>query len=70
MADDSDSSKTSISFNIEGPIAELFDKVREAAKKHPDFWGYGNLTRTDLARHLLTKELVELAKQLGVLEDD
>lgn len=71
MTDGTDSGKrSSISFNIEGPIAELFDKVREAAKNHPDFWGYGNLTRTDLARHLLTKELVELAKQLGVLEDD
>jgi hypothetical protein len=70
MASPPDSRKTSISFNIEGQIADLFDKVREAAKSHPDFWGYGNLTRTDLARHLLTKELVDLAKQLGVLDDD
>lgn len=70
MAEPSDKSKSAVSFNIEGPIADLFDKVRVAAQKHPDFWGYGNLTRTDLARHLLTRELVELAKQLGVLEDD
>lgn len=70
MTDNEDSKKSSISFNIEGQISDLFDKVREAAKSHPDFWGYGNLTRTDLARHLLTKELVELAKQLGVLDDD
>lgn len=70
MKDSSDTRKsTSVSFNIEGPIADLFDKVREAAKKHPDFWSYGNLTRTDLARHLLTKELVELAKKLEVLDD-
>jgi len=62
--------KPSISFNIEGKIAELFDEVRAAAKDHPDFWGFGNLTRTDLARHLLTRELVQLAKQLKVLEDD
>lgn len=65
----SDSRKSSISFNIEGPIAELFDEVREAAKNHHEFWSFGNLTRTDLARHLLTKELVELAKKLGVLDD-
>lgn len=62
--------KPSISFNIEGHIAELFDKTREAAQNHPEFWGYGNLTRTDLARHLLTKELVELAKKLGVLNEE
>lgn len=68
MADED--KKRSISFNIEGNIAQLFDKVREAAKEHPEFWSYGNFTRTDLARHLLTKELVELAKQLGVLDDD
>lgn len=60
--------KPSISFNIEGPIAELFDEVREAAKNHHEFWSFGNLTRTDLARHLLTKELVTLAKKLGVLD--
>ena len=62
--------KPSISFNIEGPIAETFDKVREAAQSHPEFWGYGNLTRTDLARHLLTKELVVLAKRLGVIDEE
>ena len=70
MPQDNTDKKGSISFNIEGKIADLFDKVREAAKKDPAFWGYGNLTRTDLARHLLTQQLVELAKQLGVLDDD
>jgi hypothetical protein len=60
---------TAISFCIDGPLAELFDKVRVEAAKHPDFWSYGNLTRTDLCRILLTKEIVELAKQMGVLND-
>lgn len=67
MADGGDGK--AISFNIKGDVADLFEKVRKVAKGHPDFWSYGNLTRTDLARHLLMKELVELAKQLGVLDD-
>jgi len=60
---------TAISFSIDGKIAEVFDKVRKAAMEDPEFWSYGQLTRTDLARHLLTKELVVLAKRLEVLND-
>jgi len=69
MSEESQESKA-VSFNIEGPIADLFNKVHEEAKSHHEFWQFGHLTRTDLARHLLTKQLVELAKQLGVLDDD
>lgn len=59
----------SISFNLEGPIAELFQQVREAAQKDPQFWAYGNLTNADLARFLLTERLTEMASKLGVLDD-
>ena len=70
MSSEETADSKAVSFNIDGPIASLFNQVHEAAKGHHEFWSFGHLTRTDLARHLLTKQLVELARQLGVLDDD
>ena len=63
--DDPDEQKVkSISFNIEGRVAKLFEEVRAKATNIPEFWAHSRLTKADFARHLLMKSLVEMAKDL------
>ncbi len=58
-----------INFNIEGDIAVLFEKCRDEASKKPEFWDRARMTKADFARHLLLKSLVEMGRELGVLEE-
>lgn len=70
MADEKSKEKEAeIYFRIKGDPAELFERCREEAKKHPEFWSFAQLSRADFGRHLLMKALVPLAKQLGLLDD-
>jgi hypothetical protein len=61
---------SSLSFRLEGDIADLFLRCREAAKKNPQFWIHANLTKADFARHLIMKSLLEMARDLGQLPED
>ena len=71
MADNSDKKKEAeIYFRVKGDPAELFERCREEAKKHPEFWHFAQLSRADFGRHLMMKALVPLGKQLGLLKDD
>ena len=62
--------KASISFRIEGEVAELFINTRDAARKKADYWAFARLTKADFARKLLMEGLVPLARELGVLDED
>jgi len=64
------SKKASISFRIEGEVAELFNKCRDEARKKPEYWAFARLTKADFARKLLMEGLVPLARELGVLDED
>jgi hypothetical protein len=61
--------KASVSFRIEGEVAELFNSTREAARAKPEYWAFARLTKADFARKLLMEGLVPLARELGVLPD-
>lgn len=57
-------------FRIKGQPAELFEKCRKAAMERPEFWSFSQLSRADFGRHLLMKALVDLGKDLGLIEDE
>jgi hypothetical protein len=62
--------KSSISFRIEGDVAELFNRTRDEARKKPDYWAFARLTKADFARKLLMESLIPLARELGILDND
>lgn len=65
-----DDKQPEVYFRIKGQPAELFEKCREEAMKRPEFWSFSQLSRADFGRHLLMKALVELGKELGLIEDE
>lgn len=61
-----DKKMPTLSFRLDGEVAELFERAREAAKQQPEFWIYARLTKADFARHLLMRSLLEVSRELGV----
>ena len=59
--------KRSLSFRLDGDVAELFEKTREAASKRPEYWAFARLTKADFARQLLLTQLLKVAEDLGTL---
>lgn len=67
---DGEQKQAEVYFRIKGQPAELFEKCRMEAMKRPEFWSFSQLSRADFGRHLLMKALVDLGKDLGLIEDE